>query len=103
MYDEPERKRRREYVNRGRSSVRTQHMGSLVRSCSREIASVGVETLSKCRLTHSATAGNSSQYPCRAQIFLYKRRVLTKQTKKLRGLSPRANYTDRATAACRRS
>jgi hypothetical protein len=27
----------------------------------------------------------------------------TFQTKKLRGLSPRANYTDRATAACRRS
>jgi hypothetical protein len=25
------------------------------------------------------------------------------ETKKLRGLSPRANYTDRATAACRRS
>jgi hypothetical protein len=25
------------------------------------------------------------------------------QTKKLHGLSPRANYTDRATAACRRS
>jgi hypothetical protein len=25
------------------------------------------------------------------------------QTSKLRGLSPRANYTDRATAACRRS
>jgi hypothetical protein len=27
----------------------------------------------------------------------------TKYKKKLRGLSPRANYTDRATAACRRS
>jgi hypothetical protein len=27
----------------------------------------------------------------------------TKKTKKLHGLSPRANYTDRATAACRRS
>jgi hypothetical protein len=27
----------------------------------------------------------------------------TKQTNKLHGLSPRANYTDRATAACRRS
>jgi hypothetical protein len=26
-----------------------------------------------------------------------------KQTYQLRGLSPRANYTDRATAACRRS
>jgi hypothetical protein len=26
-----------------------------------------------------------------------------KQTNKLRGLSPRANYTDRAKAACRRS
>jgi hypothetical protein len=25
------------------------------------------------------------------------------QTNKLRGLSPRTNYTDRATAACRRS
>jgi hypothetical protein len=29
-------------------------------------------------------------------------RVINK-TNKLRGLSPRANYTDRATAACRRS
>jgi hypothetical protein len=28
---------------------------------------------------------------------------LTKQANKLHGLSPRANYTDRATAACRRS
>jgi hypothetical protein len=28
---------------------------------------------------------------------------LTNKTNKLRGLSPRANYTDRATAACRRS
>jgi hypothetical protein len=27
----------------------------------------------------------------------------TKQTNKLHGLSPRANYTDRATAACPRS
>jgi hypothetical protein len=27
----------------------------------------------------------------------------TKQTNKLHGLSPRANYTDPATAACRRS
>jgi hypothetical protein len=26
-----------------------------------------------------------------------------KQTKKLRGFSPQVNYTDRATAACRRS
>jgi hypothetical protein len=31
-------------------------------------------------------------------------RVLSKNVKKkLHGLSPRANYTDRATAACRRS
>jgi hypothetical protein len=29
--------------------------------------------------------------------------ILTKQITKLRGLSPRANYTDRATAACWRS
>jgi hypothetical protein len=29
--------------------------------------------------------------------------LVTKQTHKLHGLSPRANYTDRATAACRRS
>jgi hypothetical protein len=29
--------------------------------------------------------------------------VINKQTNKLHGLSPRANYTDRATAACRRS
>jgi hypothetical protein len=28
---------------------------------------------------------------------------LCKHMKKLHGLSPRANYTDRATAACRRS
>jgi hypothetical protein len=30
-------------------------------------------------------------------------RKLPKQTNKLHGLSPRANYTDRVTAACRRS
>jgi hypothetical protein len=29
--------------------------------------------------------------------------VKKKQTNKLHGLSPRANYTDRATAACRRN
>jgi hypothetical protein len=29
--------------------------------------------------------------------------ILNKKKKKLHGLSPRANYTDRATAACRRS
>jgi hypothetical protein len=29
--------------------------------------------------------------------------TFNKQTNKLHGLSPRANYTDRATAACRRS
>jgi hypothetical protein len=29
--------------------------------------------------------------------------TIYKKLKKLRGLSPRANYTDRATAACRRS
>jgi hypothetical protein len=28
---------------------------------------------------------------------------ITNKTNKLHGLSPRANYTDRATAACRRS
>jgi hypothetical protein len=31
------------------------------------------------------------------------RNLYYKQANKLRGLSPRANYTDRATAACRRS
>jgi hypothetical protein len=30
-------------------------------------------------------------------------RKVLEQKKKLHGLSPRANYTDRATAACRRS
>jgi hypothetical protein len=50
MYDEPERKRRREYVNIGSRSVRTQHMGSPVYSCSREIASGGVEIVSKVSL-----------------------------------------------------
>jgi hypothetical protein len=29
--------------------------------------------------------------------------VVKQQTNKLHGLSPRANYTDRATAACRRN
>jgi hypothetical protein len=32
----------------------------------------------------------------------YYRLSTNKQTKKLRGFSPRANYTDRVTAACRR-
>jgi hypothetical protein len=41
MYDELERKKRREYVNTGSRSVRIQHMGS------REMASVGVEIVSK--------------------------------------------------------
>jgi hypothetical protein len=31
------------------------------------------------------------------------RRIYTCKKKNLHGLSPRANYTDRATAACRRS
>jgi hypothetical protein len=30
-------------------------------------------------------------------------KLYTKQKKKLRGFSPQANYTDRATAACRQS
>jgi hypothetical protein len=37
---------------------------------------------------------------CKDPIF--KKRKSKKKTE-LRGLSPRANYTDRATAACRRS
>jgi hypothetical protein len=38
--------------------------------------------------------------PC----FVYKLRlIVVQQQQHLRGLSPRANYTDRATAACRRS
>jgi hypothetical protein len=37
-------------------------------------------------------------------IYIYiGRQGTNKQTNKLHGLSPRANYTDRATAACRRS
>jgi hypothetical protein len=50
--------------------------------------------------------------PCDMQQKLYKlwpnicyntNKQTNKQTNKLHGLSPRANYTDRATATCRRS
>jgi hypothetical protein len=34
-------------------------------------------------------------------VTILEKQIVTK--KKLHGLSPRANYTDRATAACRRS
>jgi hypothetical protein len=38
------------------------------------------------------------------KVVLMSNRLTSKQKKnKLHGLSPRANYTDRATAACRRS
>jgi hypothetical protein len=57
MYDETERKRRREYVNIGSRSVRTEHMGYTVYSSSREIASAGVEIIPKCPLTHPHPAG----------------------------------------------
>jgi hypothetical protein len=42
-----------------------------------------------------------SQYKTRCHIFYCC--ILIHEKKKLHGLSPRANYTDRATAACRRS
>jgi hypothetical protein len=69
MYDEPEGKRRWEYVNIGSRSVRTEHMGSTVYSCSREIASVGVEIISKCPLTHPYPAGSPSQCTSRPEIL----------------------------------
>jgi len=69
MYDEPEGKRRWEYVNIGSRSVRTEHMGSTVYSCSREIASVGVEIISKCPLTHPYPAGSPSEFTSRPGIL----------------------------------
>jgi hypothetical protein len=43
-------------------------------------------------------------YCCHVLTFLYPNIVLKPKTNnKLHGLSPRANYTHRATAACRRS
>lgn len=69
MYDEPEGKRRWEYVNIGSRSVRTEHMGSTVYSCSREIASVGVEIISKCPLTHPYPAGTPSEFTSRPGIL----------------------------------
>ena len=69
MYDEPERKRRWEYVNIGSRSVRTEHMGSTVYGCSREIASVGVEIISKCPLTHPYPTESPSEYASRRGIL----------------------------------
>jgi hypothetical protein len=37
------------------------------------------------------------------QLIQRQKTAINKQTSKLRGLSPRANYSDRATAACQRS
>jgi hypothetical protein len=46
------------------------------------------------------TSVRTLKFLCKAnELFSIKK----KQENKLRGLSPRANYTDRATAACRRS
>jgi hypothetical protein len=39
----------------------------------------------------------------RNSVILIAPAIVRKLKKKLHGLSPRANYTDRATAACRRS
>jgi hypothetical protein len=41
-----------------------------------------------------------AQYPLQTELMKY---VQMLHKKKLHGLSPRANYTDRATAACRRN
>jgi hypothetical protein len=38
-----------------------------------------------------------------ANVFNFEAEILLKTKTKLHGLSPLANYTDRATAACRRS
>jgi hypothetical protein len=56
--------------------------------------------------THYGIHGASTllQYTSRRSVSFTRRPPFTKkQTNKLYGLSPRANYTDRATAACRRS
>jgi hypothetical protein len=42
-------------------------------------------------------------FETRAEGAVHGQVVSIHQTNKLHGLSPRANYTDRATAACRRS
>jgi hypothetical protein len=49
-------------------------------------------------LLRKSVARNSGHWTTEAVYFL-----LHKTKKKLHGLSPRANYTDRATTACRRS
>jgi hypothetical protein len=46
-----------------------------------------------------AALRSQDSYRLRVERITY----ITKQTNKLRGFSPQANYTDRATAACRRS
>jgi hypothetical protein len=46
---------------------------------------------------------DDSTVPCLAQVRIEVLRTDTSIQKKLHGLSPRSNYTDRATAACRRS
>jgi hypothetical protein len=50
---------------------------------------------------------NYLAYTCKKYVdnaaYVNVKRDLSKQTNKLRGLSPQANYTDRATAAYRRS
>jgi hypothetical protein len=40
---------------------------------------------------------------CQLKKLYEKRRKMNTHKRELRGLSPQANYTDRATAACRRS
>jgi hypothetical protein len=50
------------------------------------------------RISCTLTTGHNFCHRIREHTLTF-----NKQTNKLRGLSPQANYTDRATAACRRS
>jgi hypothetical protein len=63
MYDEAQRKKRREYVNIGRRSVRTQHMGS------REMASVGVEIVPEVSVNAFRTGWKFNRKPLQPRYF----------------------------------
>jgi hypothetical protein len=57
----------------------------------------GLSVMPLSRVAYSSTLKKEKQVPSK---FLY---TSTRTGKYFLGLSPRANYTDRATAACRRS
>jgi hypothetical protein len=63
-----------------------------------------MEKRTVCCSSRQSNLGHPARYmPPNRLNCLGPRDITTSAYKKLRGLSPRANYTDRATAACRRS